>query len=195
MDDILEIYRELKSPEAQRWNLTHKNLYVEYNIRKFFSENINLKTCKSICNVGIGAGEWDDFLGYMSEGICRITSIDVDKNICCKFELRQNFESHPNPSIVLNDNVLNNNLMWESFDLVTVIGSTIAEIGNYELALSQCLKLLKKNGLIFYSDFYGFNEPVRFVEFTGNNRIIIHHHAEFREIESVKFYIFIAQKL
>ena len=80
-----------------------------------------------VCNVGIGVGLWDDWLGYVVGDV--ITSVDRDRDICEVFELRQHRERHPHPARVICGDVLLGALAGESFDLITCTGSTLHESG------------------------------------------------------------------
>ncbi|WP_370636222.1 class I SAM-dependent methyltransferase [Cohnella sp. CFH 77786] len=85
----------------------------------------------SVCNIGIGTGDWDDFLGYELNGYGHLTSIDIDREICDLFQYRQLREGHNNPSEVVCCDFLSNSIDDKSFDLITIIGSTMNQIGNY----------------------------------------------------------------
>lgn len=54
---ILQIYQNMKLPEAQRWNLSLENLSIEYNLRKCLVESLDPTECPAIINIGIGAGD------------------------------------------------------------------------------------------------------------------------------------------
>jgi protein-L-isoaspartate O-methyltransferase len=80
-----------------------------------------------VCNIGIGVGLWDDWLGYVIGG--EITSVDRDREICEVLELRQRRERHPHPARVICGDVLLGALDGQSFDVITCIGSTLHESG------------------------------------------------------------------
>jgi hypothetical protein len=82
---------------------------------------------RRVCNVGIGVGLWDDWLGYVIAG--EITSIDRDRDICEVFELRQCRERHPHPARVICGDVFDRALTGDAFDVITCIGSTLHESG------------------------------------------------------------------
>ncbi len=91
-----------------------------------------------MCNVGIGVGLWDDWLGHVVRA--RITSIDRDPQICRVLALRQSRERHPFPAEVVCGDVLAGALDGRAFDAITCVGSTIEEGGRaLEHALVACL--------------------------------------------------------
>ena len=64
-DDInflLQTYSQMYAPEAGPWNLSTENKYLEYRFRAFLENNYPISNCAKICNIGIGAGEWDTYL-------------------------------------------------------------------------------------------------------------------------------------
>lgn len=103
-----------------------------------------------VCNVGIGVGEWDDFLGYWLRDWGTLTSMDIDTPICEVFAYRQKRERHHNPSRVVNEDIFKTTLAHDSFDLVTIIGSTPQETGNPPAALDSCFGLVKPGGQLLY---------------------------------------------
>lgn len=130
-EQLLEYYLNLKDPEAAGWNLSPNSLYLEYVTRDYLSMNFQFFEGIEVCNIGIGTGEWDDYLGYLLKDKGHITSIDIDPEICQTFSFRQKREGHPNPSIVVNENILDVKLDGV-FDLVTIIGSTMKETNHYD---------------------------------------------------------------
>lgn len=156
-EKLLSYYLSLRDPEAGAWNLSPQNLYLEMMSRDFLKRNLELFDGIQICNIGIGVGEWDDYLGYISKDFGRVTSVDIDQEICSIFEYRQKREGHPNPSRVVCEDILHTSLQPKSFHVVTIIGSTMHEIGNYPDTLEICFRLLKDNGFLFYMDLERFN--------------------------------------
>jgi hypothetical protein len=59
-----------------------------------------------------------------------VTSVDRDPAICRLFALRQRRERHPYPARVVCCDVRDGALGDAKFDLVTVVGSTLAESGD-----------------------------------------------------------------
>lgn len=145
---LLNYYLSLREREAYRWNLSPRSLYLELETRDFLTRHYKPSLGIKACNVGIGVGEWDDFLGYFLEGNGQLTSMDIDTEICELFELRQRMEGHSNPSKVICADFLSY-LQPAEFDLLTLIGSTLNEIGDPEQTLAKACEILKNNGLLF----------------------------------------------
>lgn len=82
-----------------------------------------------VCNIGIGTGDWDDYIGYWLKGR------GIDESICVIFEYRQQREQHPNPSKVLCKSIFDSDLPQEAFDIVPLIGSAINETGDFKKCL------------------------------------------------------------
>lgn len=140
-------------PESGPWNVSPELAYVTYCFRSWFREACRTKRgALEVCNVGIGAGEWDDFLGYELLGRGSLVSVDIDPEICDLLRMRQRAQRHPNRARVLCRDVLRMRSRAR-FDIVTIVGSTLAEIGNYEAGLEKAVGLLKPRGRLFYTDF------------------------------------------
>jgi tRNA A58 N-methylase Trm61 len=151
MDEkLLSYYLALKGPEAGEWNLSPDNLYVECMTRDYVRKEFAVTDGMRVCNVGIGTGDWDDYLGYWLKGKGRLTSIDIDADICELFAYRQRREGHPNPSEVMNRSIFDTELPQGDYDLVTLIGSTINEASQFERCLDACLGLLKPGGSLMF---------------------------------------------
>jgi protein-L-isoaspartate O-methyltransferase len=111
----------------QRWNVSLAAAYLDYEMRRYVTERMPLRRPLRVCNVGIGVGLWDDWLGHLVGGV--ITSVDIDRDICELFALRQRRERHPYPARVVCGDVLAGALHGEPFDVITCIGSTLGESG------------------------------------------------------------------
>lgn len=122
----------------------------------------------NVCNVGIGTGDWDNFLCDLLVGTGCLTSIDIDPEICELFRYRQKREGHPNPSTVVCADVMEDSLPAASFDVVTIIGSTVTESGNYSRCLGSCLRLVRPAGFMMYMDF--FQTPAKYFEDWSSTR-------------------------
>lgn len=154
MDErLFELYLSFEGPEAGPWNRSPKSLYLEYWTRSFISERVQIHDGIEVCNVGIGAGGWDNFLCDWLTGTGKLTSIDIDSDICELFEYRQKREEHPNPSTVVCADIMENPFPPASFDVVTVIGSTVTESGEYDRCLAACFSMVRPSGLMMYMDF------------------------------------------
>ncbi|WP_010275456.1 class I SAM-dependent methyltransferase [Paenibacillus senegalensis] len=193
-EKLLQFYLNLRSSEAGPWNLSPENLYIELEVRHHIRELIYLHSRLNVCNIGIGTGEWDDYLGYILTGRGNITSVDIDNHTCELFQYRQKIESHPNPSKVLCENILETSLNANSFDIVTIIGSTVREIGQYNRTLETCFKLLKPGGQFFYMDFEK-NYPIDlFEQWAQNANHEIETVIRLSRYEVVESFITIARK-
>lgn len=164
MDDkrLLEFYLARGGPEAQRWNLSPENLAAELSCRTLVRDWVKPRKGFTACNVGIGVGEWDDYLGSWLDGRGRLTSVDRDKDVCDVFRYRQRRERHPNPSRVLCCDLLAERPAIGAFDLVTLIGSTASEIGNLRAAVAACFGMINPRGRLFYMDFRRLRAPSEF---------------------------------
>lgn len=58
--------------------------------------------------------------------------------------------SHPNPAKVLCRSVFDPGLPAEAFELVTLIGSTVDETGDFKRCLDACFHLLKPGGYLMF---------------------------------------------
>lgn len=147
------------------WNLSPEHNYLfGFAVRDFIRRTYILTHGIKACNAGIGVGEWDDFLGYWLRDWGTLTSMDIDTPICEVFAYRQKRERHHNPSRVVNEDIFKTTLAHDSFDLVTIIGSTPQETHNPPAALDCCFTLVKPGGCLFY---LGAIDPVKGDWFEG----------------------------
>lgn len=160
---LLRFYLERGSAEAQRWNLSPGNLAAELSSRTLVQEWVKPRRGYEVCNLGIGVGEWDDYLGYWLEGRGSLTSVDDDADICAVFRYRQRRERHPNPARVLCRDLLAEPAAPESYDLVTLIGTTASETGDLRAAVAACFRLLRPSGRLFTMDFRRLRTPSGFL--------------------------------
>jgi len=187
-EKLYNLYLEMRGPIGAPWNLSPKNLYLEFATRDYIEREIKRTKGMKVCNIGIGAGEWDDYLGYWLNEYGELTSVDIDpENI---FELRQKIEGHPNPAKVLCEDILATTLPKQSFDLVTMIGSTLKEIGNYEAGLNATLDLVADGGEFFYMDFKACHEPTDFEDFITKTDFKIINNEYHDRYPDFPFYIY-----
>lgn len=146
---LLNSYGEEYGPDGGPWNTSVKSKYLEYKIAAFFEENFNIGIGDSICNIGIGAGSWDRYLSYRLNG-GKLTSIDIDEECCHQLELRLINEKNPNRVEIINSDVLLVEGLDNSFDIVTMIGSTRLESGLFEKVLNKAISLVKLGGAFYY---------------------------------------------
>nr|WP_144926516.1 class I SAM-dependent methyltransferase [Paenibacillus bovis] len=147
---LLQFYLDMKSPEAGPWNSSPQCLHTEVVTRDYIRKTFPVTEGMQVCNVGIGTGDWDDYLGYWLNGRGQLTSIEIDEEICELFTYRQKRERHPNPATVICKSIFDPNLPKEEFDLVTLIGSAINEVGEFTKCLDACFRLLKKGGYFMF---------------------------------------------
>ncbi len=172
-NDLFRFYLELSSPEARQWNLSPENLFFEFITRRRLAQWLRPAPGLQACNVGIGAGEWDDYLGFWLSDGGRLTSIDRDGDCCRLLSYRQRREGHPNPAEVWHRSILDAEGSWGQFDLLTIIGSTLREAGDYEGALAGCLRILKPGGRLFLMDFHRYHPPAAFERFAEERGLTI----------------------
>lgn len=151
MDEkLFNYYLELGGPEAGEWNLSPQCIHTELTTRDYVRKSFTVTDGFQVCNVGIGTGDWDDYLGYWLKGKGNITSIDIDNEICDIFAYRQQREGQPNPSKVLCKSIFDSDLPKGKFDIVTLIGSAINETGDFNKCLNSCFSLLKHGGYLMF---------------------------------------------
>lgn len=147
-DFLLKTYSQVYAPEAAPWNLSAENKYLEYRFARFFQGHFPVKQGAEICNIGIGAGEWDRFLSYQLQG-GRLCSIDIDP-LCCR-QLREGlaFEGNPNPVEVICADAMALAFAGQ-FDIVTLVGSTVSNSGLGLRLVEQAMTFLRSGGRMFY---------------------------------------------
>src|ERR1041384_4738493 len=123
--DLLAHYLERG---AQAWNTSLESSWLEYELRRVVLAHLPAKRPLAVCNVGIGVGTWDDWLGHVVGA--EITSVDRDAAICATFAYRQQREKHPFPARVVCGDVRDNALGAARFDVITCVGSTLEESGD-----------------------------------------------------------------
>lgn len=189
MDDqkLLDFYLAMREPEAYQWNISPLSLYLELETRDFLLRNFELSNGMDILNIGIGVGEWDDFLGYFLNNSGQLTSIDIDPYICEIFKYRQRREGHLNCSDVICDDILNNHLS-KNYDLVTMIGSALQEIGSYKKVFEKILRLLKPNGHLMFMDFVKYQKKEELLDILYEVGMELVHIEEYNRYSSIRFY-------
>lgn len=145
---ILHTYSQMYAPEAGPWNLSVENKYLKYRFSDFFEKHFVVAEDTNICNIGIGAGEWDIYLSYkLKNG--SLTSIDRLEVCCRQFEQRLLCEGNPNDVKIICSDVMALELS-KQFDIVTVVGSTAIESGIGLALLEKAISLVKEGGSIYY---------------------------------------------
>ncbi len=108
---------------AEPRNLSLEAAWLDYELRSFVLSRLPVRRPLAVCNAGIGAGLWDDWLGHVVGA--PITSVDRDPGVCRIFALRQRRERHPFPSIVVCGDVCDGVLGDRRFDVITVVGPAL----------------------------------------------------------------------
>ena len=148
-DFLLEVYGSGYDSQAGPWNLSVQNKYLEYMFAKFFEENFRVEKNMCICNIGIGAGYWDRYLSYKLNG-GSLTSIDIDELSCRQLRECLVNEKNPNEVKIIHSDVILTTGLDESFDIVTMVGSSRLESGLYEAILEKTFTFVKKGGSLYY---------------------------------------------
>jgi ubiquinone/menaquinone biosynthesis C-methylase UbiE len=142
-------YLSVGAPDAALWNLSPESLGLEATIRGTFVQRVKPKRGCRALNIGIGAGAWDDFLGYWLEGQGSLFSLDTDERIASVLAYRQWREGHTNPAHVLVADAAQLPFRPGSFDLVVMVGSTLTEAADAKTLLARCLSLVRPGGLVY----------------------------------------------
>lgn len=145
---LLKTYSQMYAPEAGPWNLSTENKYLEYRFRAFLENHVKIESNFRICNIGIGAGEWDTYLAYkVPQG--SLTSVDRLPICCRQLEKRLAFEQNPTKVTVICDDAMNLDLQ-NQFDLVTIVGTTGLESQNSLDLLQKAAEFVKNGGHLYY---------------------------------------------
>ena len=147
--------------DIARWNLSPERLYQECFTRYFIRERVDPAPCGVACNVGIGLGEFDDFMGYWLLGHGSVVSIDIDDQQVRRLAERQRAEEHPNPSRVVHADLLQSD--QGPFDLVTVTGTTLHETHAPARALRCALDWVKPGGRLVATIIHDMGHPDRLI--------------------------------
>ncbi len=145
---LLQTYTQMYGPEAGPWNLSVENKYLEYRITEFFESHFTVGTHTNICNIGIGAGEWDRYLSYKLTG-GTLTSIDREEMCCKQLQKRLLWEGNPNTVNVICADAIHLRLSGQ-FEIVTLVGSTVKESGVGLALLEQAMDFVKAGGSLYY---------------------------------------------
>lgn len=176
------------SHDAHRWNLSPECLYLDCWTRAFLREHLDPRQCPRTCNVGIGLGEFDDWLGYWLEGHGSLTSVDIDGAIVHQFRERQVQQGHPNPAHAVHADLMRAEL--GTFDLVTIVGSTVHETHVPALALSTAQRWVKPGGWLFATVLHGMGDPIHLLVHVDG----VVHRRSFTELPDAAFTAVLARK-
>jgi protein-L-isoaspartate O-methyltransferase len=135
---------------GEPWNVSLEASWLDYELRAYVIARLPARRPLSVCNVGIGVGLFDDWLGHVVGA--RITSVDRDPAICRMFELRQRRELHSYPARVVCGDVRDGVLGDARFDVITVIGSTLAESGDRGATTRALEQHLAPDGILIAAE-------------------------------------------
>lgn len=145
---LLQTYSQMYGPEAGPWNLSVENMYLMYKNAAFFEEHFVISEKTNICNIGIGAGEWDRYLSYkLKQG--SLTSIDQEEVCCRQLKQRLICEGNPNDVRVVCSDAMELDFD-DRFDIVTMVGSTVMESGVGLSLLKKAISFVKTGGALYY---------------------------------------------
>lgn len=150
MTDDAELLEYYVRRGREAWNVSLEAAWLDYELRAYVLAHLPKRRPLVVLNVGIGVGLLDDWLGHVVGGV--ITSIDRDPNICRIFELRQRREQHPYPARVVCGDICDGVLDGEQYDVITCIGSTLAESGDRGHTQRMLNRLLAPSGLLLVAE-------------------------------------------
>lgn len=143
--------------DARRWNLSPERLYIDCWTRHALREHLTDAPLRRVCNVGIGAGAFDDWLGYWLQDRAAMVSVDIDPDIVEAFTARQRQEAHPNPAHPICADLFG--APPGTFDLVTAVGSTIHETGDPLRAIQALCRWARPGGWVYVAWLHTLGEP------------------------------------
>jgi methyltransferase family protein len=141
---------------GEPWNVSLEAAWLDYELRAWFRPRLPQRWPAAVCNIGIGVGLWDDWLGH-ELGVA-ITSVDRDPQICRTFAARQRRERHPHPAHVCCGDICDGLLAQARFDAITIVGSTLAETGDRDQLLVAARARLALDGTLLVAE-VGNREP------------------------------------
>lgn len=148
-------------PHDLQDHLSPERLYVDAWTRHFLREHLDGRTVHTACNVGIGAGELDDWLGYWLPVDAELVSVDIDGQQVRALETRQARDMHPHPTKGVHGDLLQ--LQLGPFDLVTATGSTLMETGQPARALKH-LRGWAPGGWLYVTFLHSLGDPKRLLD-------------------------------
>jgi SAM-dependent methyltransferase len=149
--ELLEHYLERG---REPWNVSLEAAWLDYELRAWVRPRLPARWPARVCNIGIGVGLWDDWLGH-ELGVA-ITSVDRDREVCRTFAVRQRREGHPFPARVVCGDLAE--VGAARFDVITIVGSTLAETGDRAALERAALAALAPGGVLLVAD-VGNREP------------------------------------
>ena len=147
MVDLLKVYGDCWGGEAGEWNTSLQNKYLEYMFACFLEENFIIHNDFDILNIGIGAGYWDRYLSY-KVGNGSLTSVDIDRECADNLAACLENENNTNPIKVICADAITYDFD-KKFDLVTMVGSAVAESGKTKAIIAKAISLIKEEGALY----------------------------------------------
>jgi len=150
---------------GEPWNVSLEAAWLDFELRAWVRPRLPTHWPAAVCNIGIGVGLWDDWLGH-ELGVA-ITSVDRDPQICRTFAARQRRERHPYPAHVRCGEVCaiadgtgvrriggapTGVLGSSRFDAITIVGSTLAETGDRAELERAARAALAPNGSLLIAE-------------------------------------------
>ncbi len=146
MADLQKIYGDCWGGEAGEWNTSLQNKYLEYMFARFLEENFVIRKDDHILNIGIGAGYWDRYLSYkVPDGA--LTSIDIDRSCADNFAACLKNENNNTVEVICADAITYD--FGKQFDLVTMVGSAVAESCKTDAIIKKAISILKDTGALY----------------------------------------------
>jgi hypothetical protein len=137
--DDRELFDHYVSVGAEAWNGSIEAAWLDFELRAWVLPRLPRRRPIVACNVGIGCGLFDDWLGRALGRGTILVSVDRDPACCRLLAHRQAREDHPHPADVICGDVLDGVLANRRFDAITCVGSTLAENGAQAGALEDAL--------------------------------------------------------
>lgn len=150
MTEDAELLEHYLQRGREPWNVSVEAAWLDFELRTFVLARLPAQRPLSVCNVGIGVGLFDDWLGHVIGA--PITSVDRDPAICRIFEIRQRRENHPHPARVVCGDVRDGVLRGMRFDVVTVVGSTLEESGDRGATKRALQEALAPGGILLVAE-------------------------------------------
>lgn len=146
-----ELFAHYLERGAAPWNTSLAAAWLDYELRAWVLPRLPARRPLAVCNVGIGVGLWDDWLGHVLGGGASLVSVDRDPAICRVFAHRQRRELHPHPARVLCGDIVDGVLGALRFDVITVVGSTLREADDPR-ALGVLRSALADDGILLMAE-------------------------------------------
>lgn len=150
MSESTELLEHYLERGREPWNVSLEAAWLDFELRAWVRPRLPARWPVRACNIGIGVGLWDDWLGH-ELGVA-ITSVDVDAAICRTFAVRQRSEGHPFPARIVCGDPRDGVLGAARFDVITIVGSTLAETGDRAALERAAVAALAPGGVLLVAD-------------------------------------------